>query len=64
MLPIRIAADAFAPNVPSSDLTVSPGHGIVVSVVDEVLMPAATTLGDMPVYSIRTTVTPLLPVIA
>jgi hypothetical protein len=39
--PVRIAAEAFGPGRPSRDLIVSPGHGICVTVIDEVFIPAA-----------------------
>lgn len=40
MWPVRIAAHAFAPNVPERDVFVSPGHSIAVRVMDEVFIPA------------------------
>ncbi|GES44391.1 hypothetical protein RsS62_36430 [Rhizobium dioscoreae] len=39
--PVRIAAGALGPNKPSHDLIVSPAHGICVTVVTDVLMPAS-----------------------
>jgi autotransporter passenger strand-loop-strand repeat protein len=43
-IPVRIAAHAFAPNRPSRDLFVSPGHAIGVTVMDEVLIPAVALI--------------------
>ncbi len=40
VLPVCIAADAFAPGKPTRDILVSPGHAICVDVLGEVLMPA------------------------
>lgn len=39
--PIRIAAGALGPNKPSHDLFVSPAHGICVTVLTDVLIPAS-----------------------
>lgn len=38
--PVRIAADAFGPGMPHSDLLVSPAHALRVSCVDDVLITA------------------------
>lgn len=40
VMPVRIAAGAFGPNLPERDLVVSPGHALCLTVVDEVLVPA------------------------
>lgn len=40
VMPVRIAAGAFGPDLPQNDLVVSPGHALCVAVVDEVLIPA------------------------
>ena len=53
VLPIRIASNAFGPNQPSRDLMVSPGHGILVHVVDEVLMPASLLCNGSTVQQIE-----------
>ena len=39
--PIRIAAGAFGPAKPASDLLVSPAHGLCTTVVTDVLIPAS-----------------------
>ncbi len=38
-LPIRVAADAFGPDLPSKDLYLSAGHSVCVDLVGEVLIP-------------------------
>jgi hypothetical protein len=38
--PVRVCAHAFGQNRPCRDLYVSPGHGLCVTCVDEVLIPA------------------------
>ena len=53
VLPIRIAAGAFAPGVPTSDLLLSPGHGVCVSVLEEVLMPAGVLVNGSTVRQIE-----------
>ncbi len=40
IMPVRVAAHAFAPNRPARDLLVSPGHSLCVNIVDAVLIPA------------------------
>lgn len=40
VMPVRIAAGAFGPDLPQHDLVVSPGHALCVAVLDEVLIPA------------------------
>ena len=37
--PVRVAAGAFGDNKPASDLVLSPGHSVCLSLVDEVLVP-------------------------
>ncbi len=44
VMPIRIAAHAFASNKPARDLYVSPGHAICVDLTDEVLIPAGALI--------------------
>lgn len=44
VMPVRIAAGAFGPNLPQRDLVVSPGHALCVTVVDEVLIPASVLI--------------------
>ena len=39
-LPVRIAAHAFAPDMPARDLLVSPGHSICIDALGGVLVPA------------------------
>ena len=51
-LPIRIAAGAFGPGAPESDLFVSPGHAICVSVVDEVLIPASSLINGATIVQV------------
>ena len=44
ILPVRIAAHAFAENRPARDLVVSPGHSIAVDLLGEVLIPASSLI--------------------
>ncbi len=44
VLPVRIAAHAFAENRPARDLVVSPGHSIAVDLLGEVLIPASSLI--------------------
>ena len=44
VLPVRIAAHAFAENRPTRDLVVSPGHSIAVDLLGEVLIPASSLI--------------------
>ncbi len=37
--PVRVAAHAFGPNLPTTDLILSPGHSVCVNVIDDVLIP-------------------------
>ena len=37
--PVRVAAGAFADNLPSRDLLLSPGHSVCVNVISDVLIP-------------------------
>lgn len=37
--PVRVAKDAFGPNLPAADLLLSPGHSVCVTCLDEVLVP-------------------------
>jgi hypothetical protein len=46
VMPVRIAAHAMGVNRPARDLSVSPGHAICITVVDEVLMPASALIND------------------
>jgi hypothetical protein len=41
ILPIRVAAHAFAPNRPARDLYLSPAHAICVEIVGEALIPVS-----------------------
>jgi hypothetical protein len=51
-MPIKIAAGAFGPDAPYSDLFVSPGHAICVAVVDEVLIPASSLINGSTIEQI------------
>ena len=44
VMPVRIAAHAFAENRPVRDLVVSPGHSIAVDLLGEVLIPASALI--------------------
>lgn len=55
--PVHIQAGAFGPNLPNRDLQVSPGHGVGVNVLDEMLIPAVllingATIRQLPVDAI------------
>ena len=46
VMPVRIAAHAFAANAPARDLVLSPGHAVCVDVGGEVLIPAGALVND------------------
>ena len=52
VLPIRIAAHAFAPGRPARDLYVSPGHAICLDVLGEVLIPASALVNGATIAQI------------
>jgi hypothetical protein len=54
VMPIRIAAHAFATGKPARDLYLSPAHAICVSVIDEVLIPAAALVNGSTVQQVET----------
>ncbi|MET0258484.1 MAG: Hint domain-containing protein [Methylobacterium sp.] len=55
VLPVRIAAGAFAPGLPVRDLMVSPGHGVLVqSASGDVLVPAGELINGRTVTRLDT----------
>ncbi len=42
VMPIRVAAHAFGPDLPARDLFLSPGHALAFDVLGEVLIPASS----------------------
>jgi hypothetical protein len=52
-MPVRIVANAFGTNLPRSDLFVSPGHAICVSVVDQFLIPASALINGASIAQIE-----------
>ncbi|HMK90154.1 MAG TPA: Hint domain-containing protein [Methylocystis sp.] len=52
VMPICILAHAFGPDAPKRDLWVSPGHGICVDVVGEVLIPAHALVNNATIAQI------------
>lgn len=58
VMPVRIAAHAFAAHRPARDLLVSPGHAICVDVLGELLIPAGSLInGTTVVQEVVDTVT-------
>ncbi len=53
VMPIRIAAHAFAPNKPVRNLYVSPGHSICADVVGGVLIPAGALVNNTTITQIN-----------
>ena len=53
VMPIRIAAHAFAPNKPIRDLYVSPGHAICVDAYGEVLIPAGSLVNGTTIVQVE-----------
>lgn len=47
IIPILIKTDAFSPNVPDRDLSISPHHGII---VDTYIVPAGALINDLTIY--------------
>ena len=52
VMPIRIRAHAFGPEKPARDLWISPGHGICVDVVGQVLIPASALINSATVAQV------------
>ncbi len=53
VLPVRIAAHAFAPSKPARDLVVSPGHSLCVDALGEMLMPASALINGTTIAQIE-----------